>query len=400
MTAAATAGPITIEAPPLKYEARLDGIRALSVGIVMLFHFVGAQYFPGGVISVEVFFGLSGFLITNLLLDEQHRDRGVSLRGFYQRRVLRLFPGMYALLFVYLLAAILLGRKYPVIWAELGAAALYSYHLFLGFVGFPTADSPRIMLHLWTLSVEEWFYFFWPLTLVVALRTVRRQKVLLVLCGLFIAFWMSVRLASPFFGVNWLNPEGTPFENLSLGYPAEVLFRFSAMRFDMLVMGCLLALVRRRYFYDVDPAEPTPNRALDIAGALGITLFVCVLLFAGVVPFFAPFTSVGYQLAMVGVAAWILWIHRHPKGRVNWFFTLPVMIWAGKRSYGLYLWHEVANVLTPGVSGKVQVLVRTAFLFLASAGLAELSWRFVESPFLRRKDARFGRAGQRKTPAT
>ena len=117
-------------------------------------------------------------------------------------------------------------------------------------------------------------------------------------------------------------------------------------------------------------------------------------------PFFAPFTSVGYQLAMVGVAAWILWIHRHPKGRVNWFFTLPVMIWAGKRSYGLYLWHEVANVLTPGVSGKVQVLVRTAFLFLASAGLAELSWRFVESPFLRRKDARFGRAGQRKTPAT
>ena len=74
------AGPITIEAPPLKYEGRLDGIRALSVGIVMFFHFVGAEHFPGGVISVEVFFGLSGFLITNLLLDEQHRDRAPQRR--------------------------------------------------------------------------------------------------------------------------------------------------------------------------------------------------------------------------------------------------------------------------------------------------------------------------------
>jgi peptidoglycan/LPS O-acetylase OafA/YrhL len=335
-----------------------------------------------------------------LLLDEQHRDRGVSLRGFYQRRVLRLFPGMYSLLFVYFLAALFIGSKYPVIWAELGAAALYSYQLFLGFVGFPSPHSPRIMMHLWTLSVEEWFYFFWPLTLIVALRTVRRQKVLLAVCGLFIAFWMTVRLASPHFGVNWLNPEGSPFANVTLGYPAQVLFRFSAMRFDMLVMGCLLALVRRRFFHDVDPAAPAPNRLVDVAGAIGALLFVCVLVLAGTVPFFAPFTSVGYQLAMVGVAAWILWIHRHPKGLVAGFFTLPVMVWAGKRSYGLYLWHEVANVLTPGVNGKVQVLVRTVFLFLVSAGLAELSWRFIESPFLRRKDALFGRAGQRRTPAT
>jgi len=393
-------GPITIDAPPLRYEGRLDGVRALSVAIVMFFHFVGAEHFPGGVISVEVFFGLSGFLITNLLLDEQNRDHGVSLRGFYQRRVLRLFPGMYALLFVYFLAALAIGRKYPVIWAEVASAALYSYHLFLGFFGFPTEDSPRIMLHLWTLSVEEWFYFFWPLTLVLALKTVRRQKALLIAAGIFIAFWMSVRLASPHFGVNWLNPEGSPFAKVTIGYPAEVLFRFSAMRFDMLVMGCLLALVRRRYFHDPNPSEPLPNRALDIASAIGATLFISVLVLAGTVPFFAPFTSVGYQFAMVGVAVWILWIHRHPTGRVSSFFTLPIMVWAGKRSYGLYLWHEVANVLTPGVSGKVQVLIRTAFLFLVSAGLAEMSWRFVESPFLRRKDARFGRAGLRKTPTT
>ncbi|MFM7067956.1 MAG: acyltransferase family protein [Actinomycetes bacterium] len=396
----APTGPITLDAPPLRYEARLDGIRALSVAIVMYFHFVGAEHFPGGVISVEVFFGLSGFLITNLLLDEYHRDDGVSLRGFYQRRVLRLFPGMYSLLGAYFIAALIVGTQYPVIWAELGSAALYSYHLFLGFFGLPTADSPRIMLHLWTLSVEEWFYFFWPITLVVAVRTARRQRVLLVLCGVFIAFWMTVRLASPHFGVNWLNPERSAFGGADITYPAQVLFRFSIMRFDMLVMGCLLALIRRRYFHDPNPAAPTPNRALDVAGAVGAALFVCVLLLAGTVPFFAPFTSVGYQCAMVGVAAWILWVHRHPTGRVAWFFELPIMVWAGKRSYGLYLWHEVLNVLTPGVSGKVNVLLRTAFLFLASAGVAELSWRFVESPFLRKKDARFGRAGQRKTAST
>lgn len=390
-------GPIELDARPLGYEARLDGIRALSVVLIMYFHFVGAEHFPGGVIAVEVFFGLSGFLITNLLLDEQHRDGAVSLRGFYLRRVLRLFPAMYTLLGVYFLAALVVGRKYPIVWAELGSAALYSYHLFLGFVGFPTEDSPRVMLHLWTLSVEEWFYFFWPLTLIVALRTVRRQQVLLGACAVFVVFWMSVRLASPHFGVNWLDPEGNPFQTATVGYPGQVLFRFSAMRFDMLVMGCLLAVLRRRWYRQSDPAAAAPSRALGIAAFVGSGMFVAVLLLAGTVPFFAPFTSVGYQLAMVGVAVMILWIHRHPSGAVATVFNHPVMVWIGKRSYGLYLWHEVLNVLTPGAAGKVQVAVRTAFLFLASAGVAELSWRFVESPFLRRKDALFGRAGVRKS---
>ena len=91
-------GPIRVDAEPLRYEPALDGIRALAVLAVMAFHFLGAEYFAGGLIGVDVFFVLSGFLITSLLLDEQNRTGAVSLRGFYHRRVLRLFPAMYTLL--------------------------------------------------------------------------------------------------------------------------------------------------------------------------------------------------------------------------------------------------------------------------------------------------------------
>ena len=144
MTAADTvpAGPIRIDAAPLKYEPALDGIRAVAVLAVMVFHFLGAEYFAGGLIGVDVFFVLSGFLITSLLLDERNRTGGVSLRGFYHRRVLRLFPAMYALLGLVAIVAIFIGAEYPSVWAELGAAALYSYQIFIGLFGFATADSP------------------------------------------------------------------------------------------------------------------------------------------------------------------------------------------------------------------------------------------------------------------
>ncbi|MCB1267160.1 MAG: acyltransferase [Microthrixaceae bacterium] len=102
-------GPIRVDAEPLHYEPALDGIRAVAVLAVMAFHFLGAEYFAGGLIGVDVFFVLSGFLITSLLLDEQNRTGAVSLRGFYHRRVLRLFPAMYTLLGLVAVAAIFIG---------------------------------------------------------------------------------------------------------------------------------------------------------------------------------------------------------------------------------------------------------------------------------------------------
>ena len=395
MTAAV--GPVQVDAAPLHYEARLDGVRAFAVLIVMLFHFavLDKPLFVGGLVGVDIFFVLSGFLITNLLLDEQRRDRGVDFRGFYHRRILRLFPAMYAVLALYALVAVFIGRKYPVVWAELAAAALYSYHLFLGFFGFPTPGSPRTLFHLWSLSVEEWFYFFWPLTLVAAIASVKRQKVLVGASLVFIAFWMSVRLTAPLFHVDLSASAEAPFRDAHLPYLAQVLYRFSIMRFDMLVLGCLLAFVRR------NPkllGGEGGSRTLDVLAGAGALLLAAEILLGGRVAFFTAFQSVGFNLALLGIAPVLLWIHRHGDSRASRLLALPVAVWIGKRSYGLYLWHEVLNPLVPGAGGKVGLLVRTAFLFAASFGVAELSWRFIESPFLRRKAAAYGRAGQRIRP--
>ena len=382
---AAPAGPIRVAAEPLHYEPALDGIRALAVLAVMLFHFLGPDLFTGGLIGVDVFFVLSGFLITHLLLDERNRTGRVSLRGFYHRRVLRLFPAMYALLALVAVAAVFIGAKYPSVWAELGAAALYSYQIFLAFFGFPTPGSPRVLFHLWSLSVEEWFYFFWPFLLLVGLRTVRRQRLLVVAAALWAAMWMGIRLWGDAAGVVWSADH--PFRGTGAGYWSEVLYRMSAMRFDQLIAGCLLALFVRRYALTADGRRRV---WLDVAAAIGLALLVAELLGAGRVHAFDPFGSLGFNAALLGIPFVVLWIHLHPATRADRLLALPLAVWIGRRAYGLYLWHEVLNIITPNPGGKAVTLVRTAVLLVASMGVAELSWRYIESPFMRRKTAVYG----------
>ena len=382
-------GPIRVDARRLGYSPALDGVRAFAVLFIMAFHFIGYSLTSGVPIGVDVFFVMSAFLITNLLLDERNRTGAVSLRGFYHRRILRLFPAMYTVLGVMAVAAIFLQSTYPQIWAELLSAALYSYQLFLAFFGLASPTEPRVLFHLWSLSVEEWFYFLWPVLLIVALRTIRRQKVLIAGCIAFVSFWMLVRLTSPLFGVS-LSQEDPRFGGIP--YLAQVLYRMSVMRFDALVLGCLLAIVVRRWALD-----PERKRSLfiTIGAVVGFVLILCEMFLAGRVHVFDPFGSFGYNAAILGVPFVILFLHMTPTGLAGRICSKPVLVWVGKRSYGLYLWHEFLNYATPEVTGKVAILIRTAFLFAISMVVAELSWRFIESPFLRRKDKQYGKSGQR-----
>ncbi len=273
-------------------------------------------------------------------------------------------------------------------WAELGAAALYSYQIFLGLFGFATPDSPRVLFHLWSLSVEEWFYFFWPFLLLLGLRSRARQRTLIAAASAGAGFWVLVRLSGEAVGVNWTHDD--PFVGTGVSYVGEVLYRFSAMRFDQLLVGCLLAVVVRRYALVASGPGAPRRRWLDAAAALGTLVLVAELLLAGRVDAFDPFGSIGFNLALAGIPFAVLWIHLNPRvGPARWL-SLPLAVWIGKRAYGLYLWHEVLNILTPKPAGKAALLVRLVVLVVASMGVAELSWRFIESPFLRRKSARYG----------
>ena len=378
---------INLDTPRFKYRPALDGMRGIGVLIVMFYHYGGDIWLHGGPILIDLFFVLSAFLITNLLLDEVNKDGSINLRGFYTRRALRLFPAMYTLLAVVGSVALLFvltgNEDVPsAIWAEIVAVALYVYNFFLAFAGFGGGDEPRVLLHLWTLSMEEWFYFIWPVALIWGLKRARNQRPLIAASVLFIAFWMIVRIWAGFAGYGL--DDAAEVEHLS--YPVKVLLRFSIMRPDSLVVGCLAAIASRALW----PLNETKMRWIRIVGGTS-GIYMCLVMFGGTkLEFLAAFSTVGYNLAILGLAPFIIWMNYSPDNRTSGVLSWPLWLWLGTRSYGIYIWHEVPNSVVPKLgTSTAAMLVRSVALMAISITIAELSWRFVETPFLRRKQKKY-----------
>ncbi len=381
-----TTGPINVDTPRFRYLPALDGMRGIGVLIVMFYHYGGNIWLHGGPIIIDLFFVLSAFLITNLLLDEQNRDESISLRGFYYRRILRLFPALYALLAVVAVAALvatLAGSDVLAgIWAEIVTLALYVYNFYLAIFGLGNPDEPRFLLHLWTLSMEEWFYLVWPFAIIWALRKVRNQRALLIGAGIFIAFWMSVRMGAGFAGYSLTDAE--PVEHLS--EPLKVLLRFSIMRPDSLVVGAMAAVGSRALY----PMTDRKRAVLGRIAAGGTILMFAVLFGGGRFAFFDPFASIGYNFGILGLAPLIVWLHFNPEHRISAALGSSVWLWLGTRSYGIYIWHEIPNGIIPSFGyGNKFMLLRSAVLTAMSLGIAMLSWRFIETPFLKRKTKKY-----------
>ncbi len=373
---------IRVDAPRFRYRPALDGMRGVGVLIVMFYHYGGDMWLEGGPILIDLFFVLSAFLITNLLLDEMNRDGSINLRGFYHRRILRLFPAMYTLLGVVAVIAVIgtiLGvEELRWVWAEIAAVALYVYNLFLAFFGLPSPGTPRVLVHLWTLSMEEWFYFIWPFALIWGLRRAKNQRPLLLGAVLFIAFWMGTRIIAGLTG-HAMREES---EILNLAYPLKVVLRFSIMRPDSLVVGCLAAIASR----SVHTLSDNKRRLLNIAGMAGGLWILAVVFLGGHYSFFLPFAGIGYNLGILGQLPFIIWMYGTPDGRTSKFFRPAIWVWLGARSYGIYIWHMIPAMLFPKLGyGLAALFLRMAVLMGISIGIAELSWRFIETPFLRRK---------------
>lgn len=345
----------------LKYRGEVDGLRAVAVLPVILFH-AGFGLFSGGYVGVDVFFVISGYLITSILIAELQAGT-YTLTGFYERRARRILPA----LFVVLLATL------PFAWLWLAPAEMLKFcnsligvSLFASNIVFwresgyfDTTAELKPLLHTWSLAVEEQYYVFFPLLLMAAWRLGRRAIVqilgVLLVLSLLAAEWLLKRDAT---GAYYLLP--------TRGWE--------------LLIGALAALVLS--------ARAGPDGALaPRAGWIGEGASVLGLVAIGVSVFVfdsrTPFPGVAALLPTVGTALVILFAT--PQTVVGRVLGNRFAVGIGLLSYSAYLWHQpllaFARIRSVGAPGPAWM----ATLALASLGLAYLGWRFVERPFRQRR---------------
>ena len=341
----------------LGYEPALDGLRAVAILATIAVHaafFLPGPWgvlFPGAWIGVDIFFVLSGFLITRLLADEIGRNGGISLRRFYIRRVLRLFPA-----YAVLLAADILFSTWVLGDRDIYKAALVSAGYVMNwsraFAWFPDAS----LGHTWSLSMEEQFYILWP-TLFMLLR--RRRPLA----------WLLAALAAMVAWRSFLTLTGSGAERTYNGFDTHA---------DTLLIGCALALAR-----------PGP-RLCDIARRFAIVPVAVLIAVLTGLSYRSPLIqTVGFTLAGLATA-WVIVAAMQP-GWLKRALSVRPLTYIGRISYGLYLWHVPIVMLGPKfIHGYPSLL-----LIPLSFGVAALSYAYVEKPFLRLK-ARFEPSEQRK----
>jgi peptidoglycan/LPS O-acetylase OafA/YrhL len=374
----------------------LDGLRALAVIAVLLYH-AGLPWIPGGFLGVEVFFVISGYLITALLLTEWRRLGRVDLKAFWLGRARRLLPALYLVLVVTLTyAVVFLPGEVAGLRGDVLAALGYvtNWYLVFGHESyFEAIGRPSLLKHLWSLAVEEQFYLLWPPMVAVGLsvgaRRWRQRRVLIVaLTGAAASAVLMAALYRPEVDPSRLY-FGTDTRATGLLVGAALAFGWAPWRAASGgAEGCSAAAHRlllqrvKRYSCLRRRWGWTIPLLLDIAGfaALGALAFFYLRLGE----FDAPLYRGG--LASVSLAsAVVIMASVHPYTRLGAsVLGWGLLRWIGERSYGIYLWHwPVYMVTRPQLDVPFESLALLALRLGVTLVLAELSYRFVETPIRR-----------------
>ncbi len=351
----------------------LDGLRAIAVIGVLLYH-AGVSWLPGGFLGVDLFFVISGFLITSLLLTEVRLTGRLSLRRFYLRRARRLLPALVLMLavvavFMAMFARGDLGQARGDIAAALGYVSNWWYVLHHRSY-FIAAGRPSPFQHLWSLAVEEQFYLIWPAVLValVATRARLRWITTVALAGaLGSALWMRV------LAVRGNVPFDTDSSRLYFGTDTHA---------SALLLGAAAAAVMVGLAARLERGIPVGVRAAcDVVG-LAALVALCWSMHA--FDYYRPGLYRGGFLAFAAIGVVVVATASAPGGWLGRALDVPAMRWIGARSYGLYLWHWPVFVYTrPGLDWSLHGPAALAARLAIVVALAELSYRFVEVPLRR-----------------
>jgi peptidoglycan/LPS O-acetylase OafA/YrhL len=325
---------------------QIQALRAVAAVLVVIYH---AKVTSGGYIGVDIFYVISGFLITGLLLRELDGTGSLALRAFYLRRVKRLLPASFFILFV---TAIVAWTVYPTtlrhgLGKDIAAAGAYvSNYLFaLWQMDYQNLNAtPPVVIHYWSLAVEEQFYLFWPFIILALYRFGARRAVFFGVVAITAAsFLLSLFLT-----------------------PREPIWSFYSLptRAWELGVGALLLFIPKRIRFSSNYGW----------AALGLILF-------GTLTFTdkTPFPGTAALVPVIGTAFAIASLNNWP-GAMNRFGNLKIVQWLGEISYPLYLWHWPVLVIPSVAWGRSLVAYELLICVLLTALLADLTHRFIEDP--------------------
>ncbi len=351
-----------------RYMPGLDGLRTLAVFAVIAYH-LGFGWASGGLLGVGVFFTLSGYLITDLLLG-QHAQQRLTLTDFWLRRARRLLPGLFLMLAVVTVWVwVGDGQALASVRGQVLSALLYvnnwwqiSQHMSY----FARFGSPSPLNHLWSLSVEEQFYILWPWLLLLGLRLCKERR-------------RPIRIRPRLAGVTLILALASAIEMVVLFHPSfdpSRVYEATDTRAFSLLLGAALAMVWPGHALTTQLTAG----ARHILDGLGVAGLLAIALLVWRTNQYSPFLYHGGLVALSVASVLVVGAAAHPATRIGRALGRSPLRWLGVRSYGIYLWHAPVIVLTtPAYANGIDPL-RALAQVAASVGLAALSWRYIEEP--------------------
>jgi peptidoglycan/LPS O-acetylase OafA/YrhL len=352
-----------------RYMPGLDGLRAIAVLAVIAFH-LGFDWAPGGMLGVGVFFTLSGYLISDILLAQLNSRGRIQLAKFWLARARRLLPALFLMLLIVTAWVTIFGPAQPDQFRKGVVSAVFYINnweqIFADVSYFARFEAEGPLDHLWSLSVEEQFYILWPFLLLAGTKIVRERPLpsgvrprlaLLTIAGAIASSILMFVLYEPSFD------------------PSRIYFGTDT-RAGGLLFGAALAMVwpSRKLSRRI---APQARNTLDAMGVAGLAIIALMIWRTGEL---SAFNYRGGFVILSLATVMVLMPLTHPACRLGAWLGVRPLRWVGVRSYGIYLWQTPIIVLTSPQGIHGESLTRSLLQVVAIFAIAALSWRFVEEP--------------------